>query len=61
MIQGVIFDMDGLMLDTETLAIPAWLKAGKTYGFPITEEQVAHTFGFSVQGMQEYFMFFVRR
>ena len=56
MIQGVIFDMDGLMLDTETLAIPAWLKAGKTYGFPITEEQVAHTFGFSVQGMQEYFM-----
>ncbi|WP_039930297.1 HAD hydrolase-like protein, partial [Anaerostipes caccae] len=49
MIQGVIFDMDGLMLDTETLAIPAWLKAGKTYGFPITEEQVAHTFGFSVK------------
>lgn len=46
MIQGVIFDMDGLMLDTETLAIPAWLKAGKTYGFPITEEQVAQLSAF---------------
>ena len=34
MIQGVIFDMDGLMLDTETLAIPAWLKAGKLMDFP---------------------------
>lgn len=56
MIQGVIFDMDGLMLDTESLAIPAWLKAGTTYGYPITEEHVAHTFGFSVKSMQEYFI-----
>lgn len=55
MIQGVIFDMDGLMLDTETLAIPAWLQAGETYGYPITEEHVRHTFGFSVPGMREYF------
>lgn len=38
MIQGVIFDIDGLMLDAETLAIPAWLKAGTTYDYPIAEE-----------------------
>lgn len=56
MIKGVIFDMDGLMLDTETLAIPAWLKAGETYGYPITVEHVQNTFGFSVIKMQEYFL-----
>ncbi len=34
MIQGVIFDMDGLMLDTETLAIPACLRPEKLMDFP---------------------------
>lgn len=34
MIQGVIFDMDGLMLDTETLATPHGLRPEKLMDFP---------------------------
>ena len=32
----VIFDMDGLMFDTERIAIFAWEKAGKDFGYEIT-------------------------
>ena len=35
MIKAVIFDMDGLMLDTERLTIPLWDEAGKKFGYSI--------------------------
>lgn len=37
MIKAIIFDMDGLMFDTETLSIQMWLKAAKmqNYDLPI--------------------------
>ena len=34
MIQGVIFDMDGLMFDTERIYQDAWLEAGRRLGAP---------------------------
>ncbi len=36
--RAVIFDMDGLMIDTESLALKAWQLAGVDFGFPITED-----------------------
>lgn len=40
MIKGVIFDMDGLMIDTEKLLTKFWCKAAKLYGFNMTMEHV---------------------
>lgn len=36
--RAIIFDMDGLMIDTERLALKAWQLAGGDFGFPISED-----------------------
>ena len=38
-IRGVLFDMDGLILDTEKLYARFWMEACRFYGFPMTYEQ----------------------
>lgn len=38
-IRGVLFDMDGLILDTEKLYARFWMEACHFYGFPMTYEQ----------------------
>lgn len=38
-IRGVLFDMDGLVLDTEKLYARFWMEACHFYGFPMTYEQ----------------------
>lgn len=40
MIKAVIFDMDGLMFDTERIAAEGWKSAGKQLGFSIDEPQL---------------------
>jgi HAD superfamily hydrolase (TIGR01509 family) len=42
---AAIFDMDGLMLDTERPAIPLWIKAGEKYGWNIDPQTVFRTIG----------------
>jgi beta-phosphoglucomutase len=42
---GVIFDVDGVLVDSYQAHFEGWLRAGKTWGFTITEEQFARTFG----------------
>ena len=36
--KAIIFDMDGLMIDTERLALKAWQLAGADFGFPISDD-----------------------
>ena len=38
-IRGVLFDMDGLVLDTEILYQRFWMEAAHFYGYPMTCEQ----------------------
>lgn len=45
MIQGVIFDMDGLMTDTERLFIDLWCEVMKQRGFPEHRDIVTHCIG----------------
>lgn len=40
MIKGAIFDMDGLMLDTEKLFMRFWRQAAADFGYEMTVEQV---------------------
>lgn len=38
MVKAVIFDMDGLLLDTEKLLVKFWQEAAREAGFPMTRE-----------------------
>lgn len=40
MIKAVILDMDGVMFDTERLAVTGWKEAGRILGFSMTESQL---------------------
>ncbi|MBP3243285.1 MAG: HAD family phosphatase [Ruminococcus sp.] len=40
MCRGAIFDMDGLMLDTEKLLVRFWRQAASEYGYDMTDEDV---------------------
>jgi HAD superfamily hydrolase (TIGR01509 family) len=50
---AVIFDMDGLMLDTERLTIPLWDEAGKKFGYRIPYDTVIKMVGISSQNARD--------
>ncbi len=45
MIQAVIFDMDGLLVDSERISVAMNCKAGEMLGYPITPDLVKQVFG----------------
>ncbi|WP_273323729.1 HAD family hydrolase [Vallitalea guaymasensis] len=45
MIEGIIFDMDGLMLDTESIALESWERAGKDFGYVISRDLMMKAVG----------------
>ena len=42
MIKAVVFDMDGLLLDTEKLLVKFWVQAANEAGFPMTRENALY-------------------
>jgi HAD superfamily hydrolase (TIGR01509 family) len=56
MIKGIIFDMDGLMFDTERLVIKAWDFAGKQMGYSITKDIVIKTLGLNTENTRRVFI-----
>ena len=52
---AAMFDMDGLMLDTERPMICHWIEAGKLFGCNITTEMVNHTIGISAKDTWAFF------
>ena len=54
MIRGVIFDMDGLMTDTERLFLKYWCQVMRELGYPEHEEIVRHCAGLNYQDTMKY-------
>lgn len=52
-IELVIFDMDGLMFDTELLSLKCWQKGGRSLGFDIPEETIRRTIGRNIGDTQQ--------
>lgn len=55
MIKAVIFDMDGLMFDTEKLAKDGYEYAGKIMGFKVPEEVYYKVIGLNVENTKRVF------
>ena len=52
---GVIFDMDGLMFDTERLSTACWKQVGEEFGVPISDQFLAQARGTTTGEFQIFF------
>lgn len=51
---SVIFDMDGTLLDTQKICIPAWEYGGRQQGIENLGEHVYNVFGMNANGSSDY-------
>lgn len=54
-ISAVIFDMDGVIFDTERLGSILWKKASEEFGYPITDEVYKETIGVNIRETERIF------
>lgn len=52
----IIFDMDGLMFDTEKISFISWKKAAQNYGYEIDEEVFKKTIGSNLTRTMEIYL-----
>ena len=55
MIEALVFDMDGLLFDSERIVQKAWDMAGEEIGFGRMGQHIYHTIGLNLGGRNEYF------
>lgn len=55
MIKALLFDMDGLLLDSERVVQYSWNVAGEQLGYGKVGEHIYRTLGMNVTGRMEYF------
>ncbi len=55
MIKAVIFDMDGVLFDTERVAVQSWEKSGNELGYPNMGRIVQHCLGLSKERSKKVF------
>jgi len=51
---AVIFDMDGTLLDTQRICIPAWEYAGLLQGYKAVGDHIVNVCGMNKNGSNEY-------
>ena len=53
MVKGILFDMDGTMLDTEPISMACWRKSAANYGITIDDDLMNTFFGKNLNGIEE--------
>ena len=54
-VEALVFDMDGLLLDSERVVQRSWNYAGEKLGYRRIGEHIYHTLGFNVVRREAYF------
>ena len=54
-VEALVFDMDGLLLDSERVVQRSWNYAGEKLGYGRIGEHIYHTLGFNVVRREAFF------
>lgn len=54
-IRALVFDMDGLLFDSERVVRESWYLAGDRLGYPALGDHIRNTLGFNLARRNEYF------